>query len=197
VNEANAQEAARHVNGATILLGDGTLFDCANPETASIQIEDYAYGLAYTVRFRGQTKRHGRRVFYGVGQHNVLGAEHLLDEGHSAADALAFLFHESGELPFGDLPGPAKALFPGWREREHRAGRAINAHFGITTPCPDLIKRFDLRMYLTERRDLMPGGLDGKVITPGYEPFAQPIEPYAHPDQAAERFLQLYGQLAA
>jgi len=188
-------EAARHVDGARIMLGNGIMFDCASPEGCAVEIEDYAYGLAYTVRFRGQTKVDGSHVFYGVGEHVTRGAEHLLVCGHGIADALAFLFHESGELPFGDLPGPAKNMFPGWRDHESRACAAINAQFDIDTPDCDLIKRFDIRMYLTEKRDLMPGGLAGKVITPGFEPFGGRIVPFAHPDMAAERFLRLYSFL--
>jgi hypothetical protein len=191
LSHANQIEAARHVDGATITMGDGSHFDCAEPETTPVDIVCYAYAQAFTVRFRGQTKLNGEHVFYGVGEHNVRGAEQLLIEGYARADALAFLFHESGELPFGDLPGPAKSLFPGWREHEKRTGWAINAHFGIETPDPDLIKRFDIRMYLTEKRDLMPRGIEGIQITPGYEPFAARIVPFDHPKIAAEKFLRL------
>jgi hypothetical protein len=195
ISEATTAEAARHVKGATMAWGDGTYYDFEQPNPEVISIEDYAFGLAFTVRFRGQTRRGPDRVFYGVGQHNVYGAEELLREGHGEDHALAFLFHESGELPFGDLPGPAKAMFPGWRDHEKRHCDAINARFGVLTPDPDLIKRFDVRMFLTERRDLMPGGLGSKPITPGFEPFERVIEPYGHPDRAAARFLALYDQL--
>ena len=189
LSEATVQEAARHAHGATINWGDGGVYDLASPNPEVISIEDYAYGLAYTVRFRGQCKVDGRRVFYGVGEHNVRGAERLLVDGHGPAHALAFLFHESGELPFGDLPGPGKQLFPGWREREKEHCLAINARFSVETPDPDLIKRWDIRMYMTERRDLMGGTPDEP--TPGYEPFPGRLIPFAHPDQAAERFLML------
>lgn len=195
ISDATATEAQRHVSGLTMAWGDGTQYNFGEPNPEVISIEDYAFGLAFTVRFRGQTRHRGERVFYGVGQHNVIGAEELLRAGHGKANAIAFLFHESGELPFGDLPGPAKAMFPGWRDHEKRHCEAINARFGIATPDPDLIKRFDVRMFLTERRDLMLGGLGGKPITPGFEPFEAEIVPYAHPGKAARRFLTLYHEL--
>jgi hypothetical protein len=192
LSTANAAEAAKYVHGPSITLGS-SLYDLERPNPEIFDIEDYAYGLAFTVRFRGQTKCRGERVFYGVGEHNCRGAENLLAEGYGREHALAFLFHESGELPFGDLPGPAKNLFPEWRPLERLHCAAINERFGIDTPDPDLIKRFDLRMYATEARDLM--GRTKDDASPGFEPFAAPIIPFDHPRDAAVRFLRLYRTL--
>lgn len=190
LSDTTQREAEKHSIGSTIKVFSGGIYDLADPDPSVISLEDYAYGLAYTVRFRGQCRSDGRRVFYGVGEHNVRGAEWLLVDGHGPANALAFLFHESGELPFGDLPGPGKHLFPGWREREKDHCVKINARFDVETPDPDLIKRWDIRMYCTERRDLMGGATDQEPED-GYGPFAGRLIPFAHPDQAAERFLML------
>jgi hypothetical protein len=190
LSEATRQEAAKHSKGATIKVFSGGVYDLADPDPSVISLDDLAYGLAYTVRFRGQCRVDGRRVFYGVAEHNVRGAEWLLVEGYSAADALAFLHHEDGELPFGDLPGPGKSLFPGWREREKDHCAKISARFDVETPDPDLIKRWDIRMYCTERRDLMGEATEDEPL-PGYGPFPGRIVPFPHPDQAADRFLTL------
>jgi hypothetical protein len=194
----NAAEAAKHVSGATIAWGGGNYFDFENPEATTMTIEDYAYALAYTVRWRGQARSGGRRVFYGVGEHCVRGAEAMLVDGHSPVDALAFLMHESGEVPFGDTPGPVKPLMgDGFRAVIKRCGAAIDARFGVICPDPALIKRWDIRMLVTEKRDLLAGhegevwdnGGSNQTSTDGYAPLPGRIVPFDHPDEAAERFL--------
>lgn len=203
--EANAAEAARHVHGATIAWGADDYLDLDNPDSIAVSVEDYAYCLAYTVRWRGQTKtREGARPFYGVAEHVVRGAEHLVREGYGTEHAFAFLFHESDEVPFGDFPGPAKKLpdVAPVVALAKRIGASIDNAFGVTFPDPALIKRWDIRMLVTEKRDLLPSFLadnwkhdgDGQW-TEGFEPFEERIIPYAHPELAARRFLELYRQL--
>lgn len=202
----NAREAARHVHGATIAWGGGDYLDLARPDEITVGVEDYAYCLAYTVRWRGQTRTAwGGRPFYGVGEHCVRGAEKLIEEGYSPADAMAFLFHESDEIPFGDFPGPAKrlpAVAPA-AALAKRVGASIDRGFGLHVPDPALIKRWDIRMLVTEKRDLLVPAFgqdswahngDGECVD-GYQPFAQPIIPYSHPELAARRFIELYRQL--
>lgn len=193
LDDTNKVEAARHIIGATIPMGDGTRFDCMNPEATPVCIEDYAYAMAYTVRFRGQTRCNGRRVFYGDAEHCVRMADQIRHDGHGDEHALAGLMHEPGEVPFGDMSAPLKPLFPEFRGFEQRCGAAILSNLGIRIPDPALIKRYDIRMYLTEKRDLMPGGLPD--VTPGYEPFEWHITPYRHPDDTAVAFLRLFHAL--
>lgn len=206
ITPENAAEVAKTVKGATIAWGGGNYFDFENPESTTMTIEDYAFAVAYTVRWRGQARTDRKRVFYGVGEHCVRGAERLLLDDYTKADALAFLMHESDEVPFGDTPGPVKPLMgDSFRAVIKRCGAAIDARFNVVTPDPALIKRYDIRMLVTERRDLLGGhegeiwtnGGSGQVSTEGYEPFPTRIIPYAHPDEAAERFLRLYAVLTA
>lgn len=200
----NAAEAAKHVYGTTIGLGDGSYFDFVEPERTDMTIADYAYALAYSVRFRGQCWSRGQRAFYGVGQHCIIGAEQMLRDGLGEVNALAFLMHEPDEMPWGDFPSPAKQLIPAdMRALIKRSGDAILKHFGVAVPDPSLVKRYDIRLFATEKRDLMPQfarktWMRGEIVidaTPGYEPFDRPIYPYSHPDQAATRFLALYRDL--
>src|SRR4051812_3631264 len=186
----NARVHSMHVYGTCIAWGCGRYFDLANPETTPITIEDYAYALAYTSRWRGQTRSAGRRVFFGVGQHCVHIAEQLLRDGHGRANAFAGLMHESDEVPFGDMPAPGKGLIPGYREAVRPCGEALDRMFNVTFPDPDLIKRYDIRMLLTEKRDLLGNApepawdncADGKTSVAGYEPFDDRIVAYPHPD---------------
>jgi hypothetical protein len=199
----NAAVHAMHVHGATIAWGGENYFDLEHPETTTMTIEDYAFALAYSCRWRGQT-RSGRRVFYGVGEHCVRMAEQLLADHHGRANAFAGLMHESDEVPFGDMPAPAKPLMPEYKVIATRCGDALDRHFNVTFPDPKLIKRYDIRMLLTEKRDILEGyadeiwhnsGSGGTTSTAGYEPFDGKIVPYSHPDMAAIRFLELYEEL--
>jgi hypothetical protein len=200
---ANADFNARHILGATIAWGGGKVYDFTQPNPEIITLEDMAYALAYTVRWRGQARRMGRRVFYGVGQHVVFGTEEMLAAGHSEEDALGFLFHEPDEVVLPDMPGPVKPLLPGFRELAKAQGHALLDRFGIRITNPTLCKRWDLRMMVTEKRDLMAGH-EGDYFQTSYhqlipdgefQPFDRRIVPYAHPDQAAVRFLALCRKL--
>ncbi|APZ81817.1 hypothetical protein vBEliSR6L_52 [Erythrobacter phage vB_EliS_R6L] len=199
-----ADAAARHIKGATIAWGRGECYDFDQPNPEIITIEDVAYALAYTVRWRGQTIHRGRRCFYGVGQHVVFGAQQMLLAGHGNENALAFLFHEDDEVVLPDFPGPAKNSVPGFRPLAKRQGEALRRRFGIAIPDPDLIKAWDLRMMVTEKRDLMPGHEGDRfhtsdhatIMEAEFPPFAREIVPYRHPDEAAYRFLRLWQDLA-
>lgn len=206
VSAETAAEAARHVKGATIAWGPSGYYDFLAPNPEIISLEDVAYALAYTVRWRGQTRTIGdRRCFYGVGEHCVRMACQVLADGHSDADALAALFHEPDEVVLPDMPGPVKPLIKDYRALAALQGDALIARFGIHVPDPDLIKRYDIRMLLTERRDLFGWahrdkwyGQQGTDAAPleGYEPFDGVIVPFPHPDQAAVRFLNLCQRFA-
>lgn len=206
IDPVNAAEAAKHINGATIAWGAGRYYDFETPNPEVITIEDAAFALAYTVRWRGQGRnfKSGARAFYGVAEHCVRGAEHMIDDGHGYANALAFLFHEPDEIVLPDMPGPVKPCLPGWREFANKQGNAALARFNIHVPDPALLKRYDIRMLVTERRDLLGdpdgyiwtnGGGGGTISTVGFEPFAERIVPYWHPDTAAHRFIELYDAL--
>lgn len=197
LSETTQRETARHIKGTTIAWSGDRCLDLANPNPGDVTIEDYAYALAYTVRWRGQAESDGRRCFYGVAEHVVRGAEHMMLEGHGPRAALDFLGHESDEVPFGDFPGPGKAMWsPEFRASVKCWGDALDRRFGFGLTDKALIKRFDIRMLATEKRDLMPGHArttweDYDSPDPAYGPFAARIVPFAHPDQAAERFLLL------
>jgi hypothetical protein len=194
----------RRIIGPTILMGDGSYYDYEDPDSSQMTIEDYAWGLAGKTRFSSQTRARllgGRRCLYSVAQHCVLMARHLIADGHGFKHAYAGLMHEGGEVVWGDLPGPAKILVPEFKAREKRAERASFARWGVEMTDPALIKRYDLRMLATEKRDLMPQGAAdewanaedavGQVIN---EPFILPITPWPL-EESASIFITEWEQL--
>jgi hypothetical protein len=187
----------RRIVGPTILMGDGSYFDFESPHTTEMTLADYAWALAGTNRFRCQTRRADKigwpRCFYNVAQHCVLIYRQMRDDDCDPADCFAGLMHESDEVPWGDPPGPAKPLVPGFKPIAKTWGEGIDRHFNVVTRDPALIKKYDLRMLATEKRDLMPHGRgDAWQWIAGYEPFGFQIRPWSG-EEAAENFILAHG----
>lgn len=203
ISDGMAERAGRTYRGATIAWGRGQCYDFDTPNPEIIELEDVAYALAFTVRWRGQTRFRGSRCFYGVGQHCVFGAEEMLAAGLGNRNAFAFLWHEPDEVVLPDFPGPAKACLDGFKPFAKRQGDALLERFGYQIPDPDLIKSWDLRMMTTEKRDLMAGheadtfhsSARTSISETDFPAFEREIVPYAHPELAAQRWLELYWQL--
>ncbi len=203
ISKAVQEAAGRTFKGATIAWGGGQCYDFDTPNPQIVTIEDIAYALAFTVRWRGQNRHNGGRVFYGVGQHCVFGAEEMLRAGHGVEKALEFLTHEDDEVVLPDFPGPAKNSVEGLRPFAKRQGDALAAHYGWPRPDPDLCKVWDMRMMNTEKRDIMTGHSadtfqtsDHVSMTEDLFPaFERRIVPYSHPAKAARRWLSLYREL--
>ena len=188
LDNAQMQAASvRYITGPTILLGSGAYLDYGAPEDCNLTIDDVAYGLAHTGRFQGQCvdQATGKRVFYSVAEHCVRMAA-AVPPPHSY-DAL---MHELGEVACGDMPSPLKRLCPEYREIEKRCEAAARIKFNVAMKAPDVIKRFDLIMLATERRDLMPGRDDWEMIG-GALPLPGRITPWDS-EAAARSFLAAY-----
>lgn len=204
LNAVAVEQHTRRIVGPTILMGDGMYFDFEAPDATGMTIEDYAWGLASNNRFRGQTRerldytqgRIGPRVLYNVCQHTVHLAEQMQNDGHPADAVYEGLMHESDEVPWPDIAGPAKGLLPPEvKALIKRSGDAIDLHFNVTHNHKDLVKQYDLRMLATEKRDLMPhAGADEWCQTSGYEPFPFRIGCW-DAQYAVMNFLHLYRAL--
>ncbi|EPE99501.1 hypothetical protein [Rhizobium grahamii] len=189
--EKMRDSAIRRAVGPTILLGSGTYFDFEDPWNSEITIEDIAYGLAYEGRCAGQcySRILQKRVFYSV-------AEHCVRMSHSVPDELALeaLMHEVGEAVCGDMNAPLKSLNPSFKAIEKKCEAAILARFSVAITDPLEIKRADLRMLATERRDLLPWKGERWGIDDYAQPYDWEIIPWA-PEVAAQSFLNRYHQL--
>lgn len=182
----------KNVIGPAILLGSGGFFDYDDPENSLMSLEDYVYGIAFTCRFSGQcfSRKTGRRVFYSVAQHCEI-MSRIVPPGHE----YAALMHEGGEAVCGDLNTPLKSKLPEYKAIEKRCEKAIMDIFKVVVDDPALIKSFDVRLWATERRDLM--NWDGNRWGPddAAEPFEFEIDPLG-PYEAAESFLRRFHEIA-
>ena len=167
-----------------ILTHSGLRFDLANPRAAVVTPQDIAHALSNICRFNGHTFKH-----YSVAQHSV-----LLSSVVPPADALAGLLHDATEAYVGDVVRPLKQLLPEYQVIEARIWQAICERFDLPLVLPGSVKRADLHMLATERRDLMP--LNGCTWPrlDGIAPMQIEITPWP-PERAREAFLERLHEL--
>jgi hypothetical protein len=179
--------------GPTIILGSGNYFDYLDPDGSEITLEDVAYGLGYEGRFAGQcySRILNRLAFYSSAQHSVL-MSYAVDDGRE----MEALMHEVGEAVCGDMTGPLKSLSPDYKAVEKNCERSILSKFGLEIRHKVEIKRADVRMLVTERRDLTAwNGEDWGVDQgDGIVPFDFKVVPWS-PDDSALAFLDRYKEL--
>jgi hypothetical protein len=154
----------------------GKVFVYADPDPASICVEDVAHSLASQCRYNGHT-----RYFYSVAQHSV----HVARECGGDHE-LWGLLHDAAEAYTGDVVQPLKGVVSGFARIERRVERAVWKALGLKGRLPRKVRDVDARVFATEVRDLMadPWAVDAK-------PYRWRIEPM--PPHAAEAaFLEMY-----
>jgi hypothetical protein len=172
------------IDGPVIVLRSGAYFDLARPDPASVDIEDIAHALSLLCRFTGHCPR-----FYSVAQHSWEMSWNIASE-----HALAALLHDASEAYLGDVSAPLKALPPEYRALEERVQRAIAERFSLPWPFPEEVKRADLRMLATERRDLLQNDDDWSVLR-GVAPFDSGLDGREDPALWRKFFLRRFHQL--
>ena len=110
-------------------------------------IEDIAHHLSLLCRFGGSTRR-----LYSVAEHCCLGAEFVAPE-----HKLAFLLHDAPEYLLGDVISPIKfaAEMHLYRSVERHVWGIIADRFGVPRKLPKEVHEVDMRLRVTEMRDLM------------------------------------------
>lgn len=178
-----------------IQLHSGVVFDPLHPDFRLINIEDIAHALSNQCRFSGHVTE-----FYSVAQHSL----HVSEAVEAAVPgqqlpALWGLLHDATEAYLQDVPSPLKhALFGDkYRHAEGRLMKAIASRFELG-PEPDVVRRADLHMLVTEVRDLMPHAKktrEGRELwaqwLTGVRPFSWKIVPLC-PEDAADLFMYRY-----
>ncbi|ARF50630.1 hypothetical protein [Pantoea stewartii] len=167
-----------------IMTFTGKHIDFRNISENSFSIEDIATALSNTCRFAGHLEN-----FYSVAQHSVHCSELVAPE-------LAFeaLMHDAAEAYLGDVTAPLKALLPDYRRIEKQVETAIRQKYKLPQQQTPAVKRADLIMLATERRDF--GMDDGTpwVMLDGIAPASFVIEPMP-PRQAKALFIKQFFKL--
>jgi hypothetical protein len=126
---------------------------------------------------------------YSVAQHSVLGSRQFTNRNLAAW----FLLHDGSEAYTNDLSARLKPSFPKFKEMETRILRCLVKKFNLSWPMPAEVKRMDLVMLLTEKRDLMaPEPMDWNL--PVLEPLREKIYPWSFVRSKSE-FLTRFNEL--
>ena len=175
----------------------GKVFDLENPTPEKITIMDIAHALSMQCRFTGHCAE-----FYSVAQHSVLTSLRVPKDLRLAA-----LMHDSAEAYVGDTSRPLKGLMtfmqgtPSVCSSPHLLSdleliewdilEAINKKFGVEEDSTGLVQDADLRMLMTERRDLFAITTPPKDWEIDAEPYPETIRPW--PSRSAkEMFLRSF-----
>lgn len=135
----------------------GRAFYPLDPWPEDVDIGDIAHALSLVCRFGGHCSK-----FYSVAEHSVRVCEAI--EGASGTEGEAFcgLMHDAAEAYVGDVIWPLKQSLAGesngYKQIERRVERAIAKRFHLPFEMPPIVKRFDLVLLSTEKRDLMNPG---------------------------------------
>lgn len=171
----------------------GKKFYPFDPKAEDICIEDIAHSLSLQCRFAGHC-----REFYSVAQHCIIGAINLLEKDAKELAKL-FLLHDSTEAYLCDLPRPVKTdeeFGSVYRALENELYRAIEEAFCLPLNFAtfSVIKEYDNRMLLTEKRDLLDHQHGWKEKESVYPPFEDRIDPLTSME-AEKMFLEMYHSL--
>ncbi|ROR14946.1 HD family hydrolase [Erwinia sp. JUb26] len=162
----------------------GKHFSFTDIDAETITIEDIAGALSNLCRFTGHVQD-----FYSVAQHSVYVSRLVPPEM-----ALEALLHDAAEAYCGDVSSPLKALLPEYQGIENLIDMTIRFKFELPAVMSAQVKRADLIMLATERRDFdMDDGTPWPALE-GIEPADFMIYPLT-PRQARVQFLQRYNEL--
>lgn len=178
----------------------GIKFWPLDPRPEEIHIEDIAHALSNVCRFGGFVKHH-----YSVAQHSLLVSYKV-----PPCDALWALLHDAPEAYLGDQCRPVKRsmvfhineCFHPFAKVEEELMRVVAKRFGLEgSEIPPSVHEADLRMLMTEKRDLL---INGGLVWGEAQGIAQPYDDLTISEMTTEgvcwnflkRFDKLKGDLA-
>lgn len=138
--------------GHWMITFTGRRFYPGDPRANDVCIEDVAHALSRICRFGGHSREH-----YSVAQHSVYVADAVAAFGGSRLETFHGLLHDAAEAYVGDVVWPLKRhdLMAGYAAIEGGVETAIAVHFGLPLVMPPIVKRCDLVLLATEKRDVM------------------------------------------
>lgn len=133
----------------------GRAFYPLDPRPEDIDIEDIAHALSFVCRFGGHCTS-----FYSVAEHCVRVSDAIEAAVGTREEVFAGLMHDAAEAYIGDMVWPLKQAteIRGYKAIERLVEVAIFWKFGLPLELPPIVKRFDLILLSTEKRDLMRDG---------------------------------------
>lgn len=166
-----------------IMTASGNYYNFFEPEKYKFEIEAIAHSLSKLCRWTGNC-----REFFSIAQHSVMVSE-IVPKEH----ALAGLLHDSIESVMGDCSTTLKSLLPLYKELEYNAEKELFKQFGIPFPMSKEIKKADLILLATERRDLMPHCGYWEMLD-GVKPLSKVIKPWTAA-KSKKKFLERFMEL--
>lgn len=170
----------------------GRAFHLEDLDQNEIDILDIAHSLSMQCRFGGHSKQ-----FYSIAEHSVRVARVLPPDLQ-----LRGLLHDAAEAYLQDTMRPRKlkiaAMAPSYAAWEDRVEQLVLGAFGLSGPMPNEVKVADVRLLMTERRDLLnPCERDWEYIAAlqGLEPLPEKIVPWSQ-DKAQVVFLEMFCHLS-
>jgi len=165
-----------------------------DPDPEDICIEDIAYSLAGTPRYRRHFKR---GVWYSVDEHSVhvanVAANHKGPYQKTNEQILRALLHDASEAYTGDILTPWKNSIPEIRQAERAIEHCIMAKYNLPLDKPDWLEAIDKRIVVDERRAIM-SPTDNVWACDNLAPLGVEIQCW-EPDEAEDRFLTLFHEL--
>lgn len=168
--------SATERSGNWIETFTGKHFYPIDPRPEDINIMDIAHALSHMARYNGHSRYH-----YSVAQHCVLLHDAIPEyKAH-------VLFHDASVAYICNIPSPLKPHLTNYREIEHRIQSMIYQKFGLSDIEPNIVKEYDRRILLDEKKALFPTSKnDWSALGP---PLNIIIEQWSH-DRAKEEFIK-------
>lgn len=179
-----------------IITFSGRYVDPFHIEPEDIELVDIAHGLSMCCRYAGQCK-----FFYSVAQHSWLVGQMMLVEDpsrdpYTPEERMMLyqiaLLHDASEAYIHDLCTATKRRILDYQKLEDSVQTAIFCRFGLTG-LPDLpaqVKTADMRMLVTERRQIIIEQTQRWSVEDLYKPYPDIKIFQLNPDQAERMFLQ-------
>lgn len=127
-----------------IITRHGYEINYLRPKADQIDLRDICHALSRICRFNGHTQ-----TPYYVAQHVCLATDYA--PGDCKREAF---MHDASEAFTGDCPAPLKSLLSAFTEIESRLERVLARKFRYRYPYPTPVREVDMRLLVTEIRDL-------------------------------------------
>ncbi len=136
-------------------------FYSLDPRVAEVDAEALIHALAQVNRFGGHAD-----TPISVAQHSVQCAAMANVDGVSLPDQYAILMHDAAEAYIGDMQRPLKSTMPGFKRIEGNIFAVIKVALEIPDCDEHLIKYYDNKAWMWEKRDLFTTAEDPWPHTP-------------------------------